>query len=691
MKKRSTFVFNLVNYWQHFIIFFICILVGTACNNTISKIEEPSPEITAALENASIILNNGKLNHSYQFFDSIFTQIPNKTYLDLWEGYNFYATHYLKYEFDLIKAEQYLDSMYLVLQKGNTLNDYRYVQTKFMEGDILKANHKFNMAFQNFFSGREYALENLDNCNVSNLTYRLGIFRYDQKQYQEAIPFFKKAIEENRSCWGNDNIIQNINEPQLYRNTMALCYEKMEKYDSAAYYYVDALAYLEEIKPLYPEKELFINSAIGVVKGNLGGVMAKLGNMPVAKSLLKTSIIINSQPNYDHSDAQTAKLKLADIFIKDLELSKAKKYLDELDKELPQAEIKDRKYYNALLRWYLVKEAYFEKIGDTRNALRVMKSYHHLNDSLQLIDNNLKFIDIEGSFRNAAQKYELSILNKDNKIKNIYLATAAGFTILLTIFLIVNWFNLKKSIKANDLILQKNSDLQDTLNALELSQAENAKIMYMVAHDLRNPIGSTLMIANLILEDPDIKVENKYLLENIKTSCNNSMNLITEMLLPNKKQNEIKKESVEIDRLLKYCVEILNHKANEKNQKIHLDIFPVSALINKEKMWRVLTNLIANAIKFTPNGKDINILMKHNNEKVTIIIKDEGIGIPNSIKDQLFEWDTMSKRDGTNGEKPFGMGLAISKQIISAHQGKIWFESQENIGSTFYVEFPVKS
>ena len=55
MKKRSTFVFNLVNYWQHFIIFFICILVGTACNNTISKIEEPSPEITAALENASII------------------------------------------------------------------------------------------------------------------------------------------------------------------------------------------------------------------------------------------------------------------------------------------------------------------------------------------------------------------------------------------------------------------------------------------------------------------------------------------------------------------------------------------------------------------------------------------------------------------------------------------------------------
>jgi signal transduction histidine kinase len=213
----------------------------------------------------------------------------------------------------------------------------------------------------------------------------------------------------------------------------------------------------------------------------------------------------------------------------------------------------------------------------------------------------------------------------------------------------------------------------------------------MVAHDLRSPIGSTLMIANLILEDPDIKVENKYLLENIKTSCNNSMNLITEMLLPNKQQNKLKKESVEIDRLLKYCVEILKHKAHEKRQKVHLNIFPVSALINKEKMWRVLTNLIANAIKFTPNGKNIYILMNSTHEKVTITIKDEGIGIPNSIKDQLFEWDTMSKREGTNGEKPFGMGLAISRQIISAHQGKIWFESQENKGASFYVEFPIKS
>ncbi|GEO19780.1 hypothetical protein CQA01_03140 [Cyclobacterium qasimii] len=662
-----------------------------ACDSTITDNEEPSPVITEALADASIFFNSGQIDRAIVHFDSVYNSLENRNTLDTWEKYNFYASYYLKHELDLLKSEQYLDSMFYILENGNNVNDYRYVQTKFMEGDILKAKHKYNTAFLSFFNGREYAIGNLDACNVSNLTYRLGIFRYDQQQYQKAIPFFKKAIEENKACWGNGNLIQNINEPQQYRNTMALCYEKMEKYDSAAYYYIDALAFLEEIKPKFPEQELFISSAMGVVKGNLGGVMAKLGNIGVAKKLLKSSIAINSQPNYDHSDAQTAKLKLTQIYINEGSLDKALVYLDELDKELPNSELKTRQYLDIILRWYLIKGAYYENKGDMANALALMKSYHHLNDSIQKIDHELKYVDVEGSFRNAAQNYELSIVNRDNKIKNIYLATAASFTFLLAIFLIVIWNNLKKSIKANNVILQKNSDLQDTLGALEFSQAENTKIMYMVAHDLRNPISSMIMMANLILEDQQVNGENKYLLENIKTSCSNSLQLITEMLLPNKRDKHLVKEEVQIDRLLKYCVEILNHKAEEKHQKIHLNTIPVTALISKEKMWRVITNLIANAIKFTPVGKNIDVIMQNTHEIITIKIKDEGIGIPNSLKNMVFDWDTMGKREGTNGEKSFGMGLAISKQIISAHDGKIWFESKENVGTTFFIELPVRA
>lgn len=691
MKKQRAIFFDIMKAWYRITCLFICLLLCFACSSNRKEKLELSLEIDNAIADASNYLNSGQLSKSITHFDSVFQKVDKKNALDYWEKYNFLAGVYLNYDFDLDKSESYLDSMYLVLNYGDQISQYRYVLTTFLKGDILQARHKYNDAFQSYFNGREYAIENLDDCHVSDLTYRLGIYRYNQKQYSEAIPFFKKAIEENRACWGNGDLQQNINEPQRYRNTLALSYEKLGKYDSAAYYYINALAYLEEIKPKYPERDLFINSALGVVKGNLGGVMAMLGKTGVAEQLLKSSIAINSQPDYDFSDAQTAKLKLAKLYIENKELQKAAIYLNELDIELPQAEVKNRRYLDILLRWYLIKGEYYEKNGEMEMAFDVMKSYHHLNDSIQSIDQELKFVDVEGSFLNAAQKYELSILNRDNKIKNIYLATAAGFTLLLAGFLMVNWYNLKKSIETNALILQKNRDLQDTLAALEFSQAENTKIMYMVAHDLRNPISSMIMMANLILDDPQVKGENKYLLENIKTSCNNSMDLIAEMLLSNKKNSKLAKEQVEIGRLLKYCVEILVHKAEEKSQNINLNTLPVKALISKEKMWRVLTNLIANAIKFTPEGKTIDVNMKSNNEKITIIIKDEGIGIPNSMKNLIFDWDTMGKREGTNGEKPYGMGLAICKQIITAHDGNIWFESEENVGTTFYVEFPIKN
>ncbi|WP_339924383.1 tetratricopeptide repeat-containing sensor histidine kinase [uncultured Cyclobacterium sp.] len=691
MKKRSAFVFNFTQFWGHLFGLFFSVLFMAACDAKKTNNEEPSPLINEALDGATIFFNSGQVDKAFDHFDSVYNSMADKNFLDIWEKYNFYANYYLNHELDLVKSEQYLDSMFLILEQEDHVNDFRHVQTKFLEGDFLKAKHKYNNAFLSYFNGREYAIENLDDCNVSNLTYRLGMFRFDQKQYKEAIPFFKKAIAENLDCLGNESLTQNINEPQNYRNTLALCYEKISKFDSAVYYYVDALAFLEEIKPRYPEKNLFISSAMGVVRGNLGGVMAKLNKVGVAKKLLKSSIEINSQPNYDRNDAQTAKLKLTQIYIDEGSLDKALVYLNELDKELPNSELNNRQYLDILLRWYLIKGAYFENIGDMESALASMNSYYHLNDSIQKIDQELKFVDVEGSFRNAAQKYELSLVNRDNKIKNIYLATALVFTILLAIFLIFNWNNLKKLKKTNNLILQKNQDLQDTLNALEFSQSENTKIMYMVAHDLRNPISSMIMMANLILDDPQINGENKYLLENIKTSCSNSMNLITEILLPNKNDKHLLKEEVQIDRLLKYCVEILNHKAEEKQQKIHLNTLPVTALISKEKMWRVITNLIANAIKFTPVGKSIEVIMKSTYEFITIIIRDEGIGIPNSLKSLVFDWDTLGKREGTNGEKPFGMGLAISKQIISAHNGKIWFESKENVGTTFFIEFPVKN
>ncbi|MDB5230884.1 MAG: hypothetical protein JWN76_1689 [Chitinophagaceae bacterium] len=108
--------------------------------------------------------------------------------------------------------------------------------------------------------------------------------------------------------------------------------------------------------------------------------------------------------------------------------------------------------------------------------------------------------------------------------------------------------------------------------------------------------------------------------------------------------------------------------------------------IDKEKIWRVISNLVVNAIKFSPRGACINVSVTRNGKRTIITVSDQGIGIPENIRMQVFDMFTEAKRPGTSGEKSFGLGLFISRQIVQAHKGRLWFESAENKGTNFYIE-----
>jgi signal transduction histidine kinase len=105
-------------------------------------------------------------------------------------------------------------------------------------------------------------------------------------------------------------------------------------------------------------------------------------------------------------------------------------------------------------------------------------------------------------------------------------------------------------------------------------------------------------------------------------------------------------------------------------------------------IWRVVSNLISNAIKFSPVGETIHLKCINESSHIQIAVADHGIGIPDEMKDKVFNMFTDAKRAGTIGEKSFGLGLSICKQIIEKHHGKIWFESKPGNGTTFYIRLP---
>jgi signal transduction histidine kinase len=103
-----------------------------------------------------------------------------------------------------------------------------------------------------------------------------------------------------------------------------------------------------------------------------------------------------------------------------------------------------------------------------------------------------------------------------------------------------------------------------------------------------------------------------------------------------------------------------------------------------------LRNIISNAIKFSESGDKVTVDVSKNEDDVVFKITDNGIGMSKKIRENLFKVDVNTTRKGTGGEPSTGLGLLLCKEFIEKHNGKIWVESAEGKGSTFYVSLPDK-
>ncbi|MDB5146154.1 MAG: hypothetical protein JWQ57_174 [Mucilaginibacter sp.] len=329
-------------------------------------------------------------------------------------------------------------------------------------------------------------------------------------------------------------------------------------------------------------------------------------------------------------------------------------------------------------------EFYTTRHNDQK-AVSFSKLLLTLHDEQEKLDNSsgVDYLDY------AIKDEEVKSLEVQSGYQRALLALALIICILAVVVIIAIRRNLKSTKQLNLQIINQNTQMKKALSDLEQSQADNTQMLKIVAHDLRNPIGAMYSIASMMLDEPDRSENDRMMLDMIRISGKNSLELVSDLLQVQFKAEELKKEPVDISEMLHYCVALLANKAEAKAQRINLQSQPFTLPASREKLWRVISNLIANAIKFSPSGAVVDIKMEHDREQVLISVQDYGIGIPPEMQHKIFDMFTEAKRPGTAGEQPFGMGLAISKQIVEAHGGKIWFESGPERGTTFFVALPI--
>jgi two-component system sensor histidine kinase VicK len=237
------------------------------------------------------------------------------------------------------------------------------------------------------------------------------------------------------------------------------------------------------------------------------------------------------------------------------------------------------------------------------------------------------------------------------------------------------------------------SALRRNIYYAEKINARKNSTLIILAHDLKEPISVINMMASAI--EPGVKNDEKaqQFVQVIKDLCKSNIDLINSLLKQEFLESpevELHKERIDIIWALSDVIENYKKSANVLGKQFVFtsSVEKLHIKVDNLKLMQVFNNLLSNAIKFTPDDGIIELNILDKRAAILITVRDNGIGIPEGMQPFLFDKFTRARRVGLKGEETTGLGLSIIKSLIELHKGKIWFESKENKGSTFFIEIP---
>lgn len=233
------------------------------------------------------------------------------------------------------------------------------------------------------------------------------------------------------------------------------------------------------------------------------------------------------------------------------------------------------------------------------------------------------------------------------------------------------------------------------ITALKKIDQLKSDFVSMVAHEIKSPLNSVLMQLKVVMDGlaGELTQKQTEILKRSSDRIKSLTNLSTELLdLSKIESGLINQEREEIN-----LVDLINNQITFYQEKATSQSLQLTMKKTKEKIWmlgnrinieEVISNLISNAIRYSPDGGDILVWADEKKESVKIVVSDTGLGIPEKDIDHIFDRFFRSKNEKTRFINGTGLGLAIVKSIVEAHHGTIDVVNNEDKGTTFTVYFP---
>jgi signal transduction histidine kinase len=560
-------------------------------------------------------------------------------------------------------------NLQLVIEQKDSLS---IAQTLGYLGNDYKDLGKYDEAYYYFTQSYNIARSIPDSLKMTIAIHNIGTVLSDLGQYDLALDHFKVSTQISTAINDLDGIAYDL-------DAVGDVYCRKKDYKKSEEYLLKALNNIRELKLTVIEPRALTH---------LAHLYYVIRDLPKSLAYYDSATMVYDQTSNEFGDAEV-NLGISQVLIEQGKFDEAQILIE---KSLKTAESLGAERMEIDCYEKLSKLA--ERKGDYKSALAYHKNFKAMEDSLFSQEMVEKVFQDQLRFQTETKDFQIANLSKvtsaqDNELRRQeFLSNILAVVVALTAILLFSVYRSgQRRKRINKLLIEHQEEIKKRSIELEQLNQVKDKFFSIISHDLRSPMNALSGILDLLSEKQITQEEFAVLTKEMRVQFNHTRTLINNLLdwaLLQMDKLNIQPEKIELSKVINEnftLVKSLHLKEMNLVNKVEPGIFGWGDLNMINLIFR---NLILNAIKFSDKGGLIEISSKQEADFHVMAIKDYGVGINPEVQKILFDKTTGYSTRGTANEKGTGLGLILCKEFIEKNGGKIWLESEEGKGSTFY-------
>lgn len=548
----------------------------------------------------------------------------------------------------------------------------------------------YNWALTVFGDGRmdaalAYFLESAEFYKAKNKKFaqamsyfEIAMIHHKAKNLDEAKEYYKKTLE-----LGKDSL--DVRTRINCYNGFALIYNDQSQLDSALIAFRRAYRFAES----HGDKIW-----MGILAGNIGSIhkyrqtydsslFYYFRNLSFVRNTLEFENEIETYSN------------IGNTYLLKSDYKNAKRYLDSACFVIRDRQIKFTDLFNPMDFIHKNYADLYRATGDHKKALEHFEKFHQVSEVKQKNVNgrSLKFLQSEYTFKQQAKEVEMLKKINEANILLIKQQRYIGVAFAVVILLLGAWaYNVYRTGQQRTAL---NQELHSSNSELARLNAVKDKLFSVISHDLRSPIATLKSILTFLKDGHISEEETKELYSRLNhqlQACGNVLENLLQWAKAELSNAKAGAEKVVLADVANDVAQQLKDDIQEKNIHFHNTLsFQHIALADKRQVEIILRNLMANAVKFTSAGGQVKIAGRVNDGRIEVYVEDNGLGMHEEEVKNLFRPERSFSTRGTNQETGSGIGLLITKEMISKNGGNIWVSSRKDEGTIFTFTLPIAS